>query len=154
MAMGRAMRPEQPDPQTAGLPGPRGPSKTVPEEVLELWASLPHRKRQRRRRRYFHDQAACCSRPVSTETPPTTDARVRILEEALAEFLHATAASIPAPPARSVKKRSRELRREKRAREAAGSPSSPAPASTSNEIVFSASTSRPGAHGPWEGLGG
>ena len=98
MAMGHAMRLEQPDSQTAGLSGPRGPSKTVPEEVLELWASLPRHKRQRRRWRYFCDQAVRCSRPVSTESLSTIDACVKILEDALAEFVHATAASIPAPP--------------------------------------------------------
>ena len=99
----------------------------MPEELLELWASLPHCERQRRRRRFFFDQVACCSRPFSTETLSSIDTRVRILEEALAEFLHATAASIPVPPTRSSMKH---------AREDAGSPSSPAPASTSNEIIF------------------
>ena len=43
MAMGRAMGPEQPDPQTAGLSGLGDPSETVPREMLELWASLPRR---------------------------------------------------------------------------------------------------------------
>ena len=124
--MGHAMRLEQPDPQTAGLSGPQGPSGTVldSEEVLELWASLPRHRRQRRRRRYFRDQAACNSRPVSTGTLPTIDARVRILEDALADFLNATAASIPVPPARSVKKRDRED---------AAPPLSPAPANTVGE---------------------
>ena len=37
----------------------------------------------------------------------TIDARVKILEEALAKFLHATAASIPMPPTRSARKRDR-----------------------------------------------
>ena len=46
VAMGRVMRPEQPDPQTAGPSGLGCPSKTVPEEVLELWASLPRCTRQ------------------------------------------------------------------------------------------------------------
>ena len=45
MAMGRAMGPEQPDSQTAGPAGLGDPSKTVPEEVLKLWASLPRRER-------------------------------------------------------------------------------------------------------------
>ena len=126
MAMGRGMRPEQPDPQTAGPSGLGDLSETVPEEVLELWASLPRRERQRRRRRYYRDQAACCSRPALTETLSTIDTRVRILEDTLAEFLHATAASIPVPPTRSSMERTRED---------AGSLSSPAPASTSNEIL-------------------
>ena len=61
-----------------------------------------------------------------TKTLSTINARVRFLEDALAEFFHATAASIPVPPTRSSMKRTRED---------AGSPSSPAPASTSNEII-------------------
>ena len=105
------MRLEQPDPQTAEPPGPRGPSKTVPEDVSKLWASLPRRECQRRRRRFFRNQAACYSRPVLSmhcSTLFTIDARVRILEDALAELRRATAASIPVPSARSVKKRDRE----------------------------------------------
>ena len=54
------------------------------------------------------------------------DARVRILEDALANFLHATAASIPVPPTRSSMKQTRED---------ASLPSSPAPGSTSNEMI-------------------
>ena len=126
MAMGRAMGPEQPDPQTSGLPGPRGPSETVPEEVRQEWASLRRRERQRRRRRFFRDQTACCSRPVLDKTLPTIDTRVKIPEEALAEFLHATAASIPVPPTRSARKRDR----------ADAAPlSSPAPANTDGETL-------------------
>ena len=98
MAMGRAIRPKRPDPETAGLSGLGDPSETVPEEVRQEWASLRRRERQRSRRRFFRAQAACCSRPVLAETLSTIDARVKILEEALAEFLHATAASIPVPP--------------------------------------------------------
>ena len=120
------MRPEQPDPQTAELPGPRGPSETVPEEVRKLWDLLPRRERQRRRRHFFRDHPACCSRPFSTETLFIIDTRVRILEEALAEFLHATAASIPVPPTYSARKRDRE---------GAELPSSPAPANTVGETL-------------------
>ena len=40
MAMGRAMGPEQPNPQTAGLSGLGDPSEAMPEEVLELWAGI------------------------------------------------------------------------------------------------------------------
>ena len=97
------------------------PSETVPEEVLELWTSLPRRKRQRRRRGYFLDQAVCCSHLFSTKKLSNVDARVKILEDALAEFVHATVASIPTPPARSC---------EKRDREDAEPPSSPAPVNT------------------------
>ena len=98
----------------------------MPKELLELWASLPRRERQRRRWRFFRDQAACCSRPVSTETRSSIDTRVRILEEALDEFLHATAASILVPLTRSAKKRDRED---------AAPPSSPAPANTVGETL-------------------
>ena len=93
--MGRAMGPEQPDPQTAGLSGLGDPSETVPKEVLEFWASLPRRGRQRSRRRYFRDQGACCSRAVFSNLLSFIDARVQNIEGVLAEFLHATAASIP-----------------------------------------------------------
>ena len=98
------MRPEQPDPQTAESSGRRGPPETVPKEILKLWGLLPRRERQRRRRRFFRVHAACCSRPVPDDTLASLNARVRILEEALAEFLHATAASIPVPPTYSAKK--------------------------------------------------
>ena len=98
MAAGRAMRPEQPDPQTAEPPGPRGPSEMVPEEVRQVWAPLPRRKRQRRRRRFLRGQAASCSRPVLAKTLSTIDARVRILEDALAELRHATAGLYPGAP--------------------------------------------------------
>ena len=104
MAMGRAIRSEQPNPETVGLSGLGDPSETVPEEVRQEWASLRRRERQRSRRRFFRAQAACCSRPVLAEKLSTIDARVKILEEALAEFLHATAASIPVPPTSSAKK--------------------------------------------------
>ena len=126
MAMGRAIGPEQPDPETAGLSGLGDPSETVPEEVRQEWASLPRRERQRSRRRFFRAQAACCSRPVSTKTLSSLDTRVRILEEALAEFLHATAASIPVPPTYSAKKRDCE---------GAELPSSPAPANIVGETL-------------------
>ena len=125
MAMRRAMGPEQPDPQTAELPGRRGPPETVPEEPLKLWGLLPQRERQRRRRRFFRVHAACCSRPVPDGTLASLNARVRILEEALAEFLHATAASIPVPtyPAK------------KRDREGAELPSAPTPANIVSETL-------------------
>ena len=100
------MGPEQPDPQIAESSGRRGPPRTVPKEILKLWDLLPRRERQRRRRRFFHSvHAACCSRPVTDDTLASLNARVKILEEALAEFLHATAASIPVPPTYSAKKR-------------------------------------------------
>ena len=41
LADGRAIRPEQPDPENAELPGRRGPPETVPEEVRKLWDLLP-----------------------------------------------------------------------------------------------------------------
>ena len=121
------MGPEQPDPQTAESSGRRGPPETVPKEILKLWDLLPRRERQRRRRRFFRVHAACCSRPVHSDTLASLNARVRILEEALAEFLHATAASIPVPPTYSAKKRDRE---------GAELPSAPTPANTVGETLL------------------
>jgi len=98
----------------------------VPKEILKLWDLLPRRERQRRRRRFFHSaHAACCSRPVTDDTLASLNARVKILEEALAEFLHATAASIPVPtyPAK------------KRDREGAELPSAPTPANIVSETL-------------------
>ena len=120
------MGPEQPDPQIAGSSVRRGPPRTVPKEILKLWDLLPRRERQRRRRRFFHSvHAACCSRPVTDDTLASLNARVKILEEALAEFLHATAASIPVPtyPAK------------KRDREGAELPSAPTPANIVSETL-------------------
>ena len=76
------IRPEQPDPQIAGPSGLGDPSKTVPEEVIEVWASLPRCEHQRSRQRYFRDQAAAASAALLS----TIDARVRSIESALAEF--------------------------------------------------------------------
>ena len=123
VAMGHAMRPEQPNPQTTGPPGLGDPSETVPEEVLELWASLPRHERQRSRRRYFRDQGARCSYPVFSSLLSTIDIRIQNIERTLAEFLHATAASIPVPPVRSCAKS---------AHEDAGPPPSPAPVNIIN----------------------
>ena len=123
MAMGRAMRPEQPDLRQRNHRDLEFPSETVPEEIRELWASLPRCGRQRRRRRYFRDQGACCSRAVFSSLLSTIDIRVQNIESALPEYLHATAASIPVPPARSCKKSSRKD---------AGPPSSPAPVNIVN----------------------
>ena len=120
------MGPEQPDPQIAGSSGRRGPPRTVPKELLKLWGLLSRRERQRRRRRFFRVHAACCSRPVPDDTLASLNARVRILEEALAEFLHATAASIPVPPTYSAKKRDRE---------GAELPSAPTPANIVSESL-------------------
>ena len=120
------MGPEQPDPQIAESSGRRGPPRTVPKEILKLWDLLPRRERQRRRRRFFHSaHAACCSRPVTDDSLASLNARVKILEEALAEFLHATAASIPVPtyPAK------------KRDREGAELPSAPTPANIVSETL-------------------
>ena len=120
------MGPEQPDPQIAESSGRRGPPRTVPKEILKLWDLLPRRERQRRRRRFFHSvHAACCSRPVTDGTLASLNARVKILEEALAEFLHATAASIPVPthPAK------------KRDREGAELPPAPTPANIVSETL-------------------
>ena len=121
------MGPEQPDPQIAVSSVRRGPPRTVPKEILKLWDLLPRRERQRRRRRFFRVHAACCSRPVPDDTLASLNARVRILEEALAEFLHATAASIPVPPTYSAKKRDRE---------GAELPSAPTPANTVGETLL------------------
>ena len=126
MAMGRAMGPEQPDPQTTGPSRTSRPPVTVPEEIRKLWDLLPRRERQRRRRRFFREHPACCSRPVIHSTLATIDTRVRMLEEALAEFLHATATSIPVPPTSSAKKRDRE---------GAELPSSSTPANTVGETL-------------------
>jgi len=126
MAMGRAMGPEQPDPQTTGPSRTSRPPETVPEEVRKLWDLLPRRERQRRRRNFFRAHPACCSRPVHSDTLASLNARVRILEEALAEFLHATAASIPVPPTYSAKKRDRE---------GAELPSAPTPANIVSESL-------------------
>ena len=98
----------------------------MPEELLELWASLPCCEHQWQHWRFFCDQVACCSRPFSTETLSSIDTRVRVLKEVLAEFLHTTAASIAVPPTQSSMKHTHKD---------AGSPSSPAPASTSNEMI-------------------
>ena len=120
------MGPEQPDPQIAESSGRRGPPRTVPKEILKLWDLLPRRERQRRRRRFFHSvHAACCSRPVTDDALASLNARVKILEEALAEFLHATAASIPVPthPAK------------KRDREGAELPPAPTPANIVSETL-------------------
>ena len=120
------MGPEQPDPQMAESSGHRGPPRTVPKEILKLWDLLPRRERQRRRRRFFHCvHAACCSRPVTDDTLASLNARVKILEEALADFLHATAASIPVPthPAK------------KRDREGAELPSAPTPTNIVSETL-------------------
>jgi hypothetical protein len=120
------MGPEQPDPQIAGSSERRGPPRTVPKELLKLWGLLPRRERQRRRRRFFHSaHAACCSRPVTDDSLASLNARVKILEEALAEFLHATAASIPVPthPAK------------KRDREGAELPPAPTPANIVSETL-------------------
>ena len=101
-------------------------SESVPGHLCQEWASLRRRERQRSRRRFFRAQAMCCSRPVLTEKLSSIDARVKILEEALAEFLHATAASIPVPPTRSARERGR----------ADAAPlSSPAPANTDGETL-------------------
>ena len=120
------MGPEQPDPQTAESSGRRGPPETVPKEILKPWDLLPRRERQRRRRRFFRVHAACCSRPIPDGSLASLNARVRILEEALAEFLHATAASIPVPPTYSAKKRDRE---------GAELPSAPTPANIVSETL-------------------
>jgi hypothetical protein len=120
------MGPEQPDSQIAGSSGRRGPPRTVPKELLKLWGLLSRRERQRRRRRFFHRaHAACCSRPVTDDSLASLNARVKILEEALAEFLHATAASIPVPthPAK------------KRDREGAELPPAPTPANIVSETL-------------------
>ena len=120
------MGPEQPDPQIAESSEQRGPPRTVPKEILKLWDLLPRRERQRRRRRFFHSvHAACCSRPVTDDSLASLNARVKILEEALAEFLHATAASIPVPtyPAK------------KRDREGAELPPAPTPANIVSETL-------------------
>ena len=120
------MGPEQPDPQIAESSVRRGPPRTVPKEILKLWDLLPRRERQRRRRRFFHSaHAACCSRPVTDDSLASLNARVKILEEALAEFLHATAASIPVPthPAK------------KRDREGAELPPAPTPANIVSETL-------------------
>ena len=120
------MGPEQPDPQIVESSGRRGPPRTVPKELLKLWGLLSRRERQRRRRRFFHRaHAACCSRPVTDDSLASLNARVKILEEALAEFLHATAASIPVPthPAK------------KRDREGAELPPAPTPANIVSETL-------------------
>ena len=62
----------------------------------------------------------------TSSTLASLNTRVRILEEALAEFLHATAASIPVPPTYSAKKRDRE---------GAELPSAPTPANTVGETL-------------------
>ena len=126
MAEARAIRPEQPNLRPRNLRDVEAPSETVPEEVRKLWDLLPRRERQRRRRRFFRDHPACCSRPVAPSSLASLDARVRILEEALAEFLCASAASVPVPPTRSAKKRDRED---------AVPPSPPAPANTVCETL-------------------
>ena len=88
MVDGRAIRPEQPDPETAELPGHRGPSETVPDHLCQVWADLPRRARQRSRRRYFRAKIACANRV----SPASLDARVLILEAAVAELRSVVAA--------------------------------------------------------------
>ena len=126
MADGRAISSEQPNLRPRDLRDVEAPSETVPEEVRKLWDLLPRRERQRRRRRWFRAHPACCSRPVAPSSLASLDARVRILEEALAEFLCASAASVPVPPTRSAKKRDRDD---------AVPPSPPAPTNTVGETL-------------------
>ena len=122
MAMGYMMRPEQPDSQIVGPSGLGDPSETVPEEVLEVWASLPHCECQLSCRPYFHDQAAAASAALLS----TIDACVHNIGSALAEFLHATAASILVPPSQFGMKHTHED---------AGLPSFPVPTSTSSRMI-------------------
>ena len=112
----------QPHRRNVGPSVPGGASRTVPDHNLKIWAALPRRLRQRACRGYFRDQA-------SDEFPAflsTINARIVSIESTLAEFLHATAASISVPPAQSCTKR---------ASEDAGLPSSPALTSTSKGII-------------------
>ena len=126
MAEARAIRPEQPNLRPRNLRDVEAPPETVPEEVRKLWDLLPRRERQRRRRRFFRDHPACCSRPVPHDALASLDTRAQIREEALAEILCASAASVPVPPTRSAKKRDRED---------AVPPSQPAPANTVGETL-------------------
>ena len=102
MTMGCVMGPAQPNLQTAGPSGSGKSSETVPDDVLEVWASLSRRERQRSRRRYFRAKS-----PRAVDVFPI-DACIATIECALAEFLHVTAASLQVPPARSSTKRARE----------------------------------------------
>jgi hypothetical protein len=88
MAMGRAMGPEQPDPQTTGPSRTSRPPETVPEEVRKLWDLLPRRERQRSRRRYFRAKIACTNRAALTHI----DARILVLEATVAELRSIVAA--------------------------------------------------------------
>ena len=82
MADGCVIRPEQPDPETAELPGHRGPSETVPHHLCQVWADLPRRAWQRSHRRYFRAKIACANHV----SPASLDACVLILEAAVANF--------------------------------------------------------------------
>ena len=124
MAMGHAMGPEQPDLRLRNHWDLELPSETVPEEVRELWASLPCCERQWRRWRYFHDQGACCSHAAFSNLPSSINACIQNIEGVLAEFLHTTTTSILVPPACSCKAS---------ARKDAGLLSSPVPVSTSDD---------------------
>ena len=95
MAVGRVIRPEQPDPETAELPASRGPSETVPHHLRQVWAGLPRRARQRSRRRYFRAKIACADRA----SPTPLDARVSTLEAAVAELRSVVAALASSPSA-------------------------------------------------------
>ena len=63
-------------------------SESVPFHLCQVWASLPRRARQRSRRRYFRAKIACANRV----SPTPLDARVLILEAAVAELRSIVAA--------------------------------------------------------------
>ena len=65
-------------------------SESVPFHLYQVWAGLPRRARQRSRRRYFRAKIACANRVSST--PASLDARVLILEAAVAELRSIVAA--------------------------------------------------------------
>ena len=63
-------------------------SESVPDHLRQVWADLPRRARQRSRRRYFRAKIASTNRASST----STDARILVLEAAVAELRSIVAA--------------------------------------------------------------
>jgi hypothetical protein len=69
-------------------------SESIPDYLYQVWADLPRRERQRSRRRYFRSKIASTNRASSTPT----DARILVLEAAVAELRSIVAALASARP--------------------------------------------------------
>ena len=73
-------------------------SESIPDHLYQVWADLPRRERQRSRRRYFRAKIACTSRASLTHV----DARILVLEAAVAELRSIVAALASGSSARQV----------------------------------------------------